>query len=136
MFVVFIILQNTPETVYHEIFLIKLDLYRIRELPDSWLKSFLRNGKQHVIFPGYSSSVKTVTCGASQGSTLAFFLFVLYINDLFKKRLQHSYFPVKFETFLEHIFLQFTSSGCFCLLNLSGLLYEKDLIYIISLRIP
>ena len=102
--IVFINLQNAPDTVNHEIILIKLDLYQIRGLRDSWLKSFLRNRKQYVFFPGHSSSVKTVTCGASQGSTLGFFLFVLYINNLFKKRLQHSYFPVKFETFLRTYF--------------------------------
>ena len=41
-----------------------------------------RNRKQYVNLPGYSSSIKTVTCGIPQGSTLGPLFFLLYINDI------------------------------------------------------
>ena len=62
--------------------LVKLDFYGIHGLANCWLKSFLENRKQYVNLLGHSSSVKTVTCGIPQGSTLGPLLIFLYINDL------------------------------------------------------
>ena len=66
----------------------------IRGVANSWLKSFLENRKQYVNLTGHSSSVKTVTYGITQGSTLGPLLFLLYINDLqsdFSKSVVHHF---------------------------------------------
>ena len=70
------------DTVNHESLLVKLDFYGIHGLDNSWLKSFLENRKQCVDLPEQSSSVKTVTYGVPQGSTLGLLFFLFYINDL------------------------------------------------------
>ena len=56
-------------------------------------KVISRNRKQYVNLPGYSSSIKTVTCGIPQGSTLGPLLFLLYINDIsaFSKSVVHRF---------------------------------------------
>ena len=63
-------------------------------MANSWVKTFLENRKQYVNLPGHSSSVKTVTRGVRQGSTLGPLLFFLYINDLqsvFSKSVVHHF---------------------------------------------
>ena len=75
-------LQKVFDTVEHEILLDKLGFYSILWLANSWLKSFLENKKQYVNLHGHSWSVKTVTCGVLQDSTLGVLVFLLYINDL------------------------------------------------------
>ena len=79
---VFIDIEKAFCTVNQEILLVELDFYGIRGLVNSWLKSFLENRKQYVNLPGHSSSIKTVTCGVRQGSTLVPLLFLIYVNGL------------------------------------------------------
>ena len=69
-------LQKTLDTVNREILLVKLDSHGIRGLANSGLQSFLQSRTQHINLAGHSSSVKTVTCGVRQGSTLSPLLFV------------------------------------------------------------
>ena len=78
---VFIDLQNAFDTVNHDVLLVKLNFYGVCELANSWLNSFLKKRKQYVNLPGQSSSVKIITCGVPQGSTLDPLIFLLYIND-------------------------------------------------------
>ena len=47
-----------------------------------WFKSYLYNCTQFVKIDEIESSMETITCGVSQGSTLRSLLFLLYINDL------------------------------------------------------
>ena len=51
-------------------------------MANSWLKSIIESRNQYVNLPGHFSSVKTITCGGSQGSTVGPLVFLLYINDL------------------------------------------------------
>ena len=46
-------------------------------------------------------------------------------SNFIKKRLQHSCFPVKFAKFLRTPFLQNTSSGCFCVIRSTHVLWIK-----------
>ena len=82
------------DTVNHDILLEKLEYYGIRGLANNWQRSFFKNRKQYVSLHGVSSSIKIITCGVPQGSTLGPLLFLLYINDLkcaFSKSIIHNF---------------------------------------------
>ena len=67
---VFTNLQIAFDIVNHDLLPEKLECYGIRELDNNWLSSLLKNRKHYVSLHGVSSSIKTVTCGVPQGSTL------------------------------------------------------------------
>ena len=69
----------------HNILLEKLDYYGIRGFAKDWFRSYLDNPKQHVTLNGSNSSIKTILTGVPQGSDLASWLFLIYVNDLYKR---------------------------------------------------
>ena len=52
----------------------------------------------------------------------------LRLANLLKKRLWHRCFPVNFAKFLRTLFLQNTSSGCFCRQRIQGYIFTKRFI--------
>ena len=79
---VFADLQETFNTVDHEILLAKLNHYRIREVSYDLLKSYLSNRNQHVSINSFDSGLTTINCGAPQGFVLEPLLVLLYTSDL------------------------------------------------------
>ena len=64
----------------HEISLLKLEHYGIRDNVLNWFQS--DNRKQYVSINGKSSEPKEINCGVPHGSVLGSLLFLLSINDL------------------------------------------------------
>ena len=79
---IFIDLKKVFDTINHNILIDKLNLYGIRGVASSWLKSYLCNRQQYVNYQNVNSSYKQVICGIPQGSIIGPTLFILYINDL------------------------------------------------------
>lgn len=91
---IFLDLKKAFDTVNHNILLRKLYSYGIRGNAYEWLKDYLNNRQQFVVFDGAESKYEKIMCGVPQGSILGPLLFLMYINDM--AYLSDRIFPIIF----------------------------------------
>ena len=79
---IFLDLSKAFDTVDHEVLLVKLDHYGVRNECFMWFLSYLKNRQQYVSYNGSNSDLYQIHYGVPQGSILGPLLFILYINDI------------------------------------------------------
>ena len=79
--VFFVDLQNSSDTLDHEILLTQVSLYGIKSLGNKLFRFFLTQRKQFICISGFLSDTRIFHRGVQQCSVLGPLLFLLYIND-------------------------------------------------------
>ena len=79
---VYLDLSKAFDTVDHSILLQKLQFYGIKGVAFNWLKNYLSDRQQYVVYNGVKSDMGKINCGVPQGSILGPLLFLLYVNDM------------------------------------------------------
>ena len=83
---VFLDLQESYDTVDHQLLLAKLNHYGIRGVSNDWFKSYLSNYNQYVSINGYESGLCALNCGVLRSRICSripsIFNIYIYINDL------------------------------------------------------
>ena len=78
---VFVDFTKAFDTVDHDILLMKMKSYGIRDTDYDWFKSYLCGRVQYVTYNSIQSTKNAITCGVLQGSILGPLLSLVYIND-------------------------------------------------------